>query len=333
MKTIKQAVCLGLLLALQLFAAPAFAHESRPAYLQINESEAGTFEINWRRPALGDRVLSLRAVFPEHCPTQGNVANYLSQGAQVQRWTIQCQPDGLVGHSIAIDGLAQTITDVLVRIQFLDGTTLTQILKPNDARMIVQGAPDLWQVIADYFVLGVGHILGGIDHLLFVLCLLLIVKGNWLLVKTITAFTAAHSITLALATLGFVHAPQAPVEAVIALSILFLAVELVKQQQGKSDIAMRAPWIVAFIFGLLHGFGFSGALAEIGLPQTDIPLALLMFNVGVEAGQLLFIGAVLVTIRLWRYLLRIELHWLPRATAYAIGSVSAFWIFSRVAAF
>ena len=199
--------------------------------------------------------------------------------------------------------------------------------------MTVQGAPSLWQVTSDYFALGVEHILGGIDHLLFVLCLLLIVKGKWLLVKTITAFTVAHSITLALATLGFVRVPQAPVEAVIALSILFLAVELVKQQQGKSDLAMRAPWIVAFIFGLLHGFGFAGALSEIGLPQADIPLALLMFNVGVEAGQLLFIVAVLLAIQLWKHVLNIEPPWLPRATAYVIGSVSAFWIISRVALF
>jgi hydrogenase/urease accessory protein HupE len=162
---------------------------------------------------------------------------------------------------------------------------------------------------------------------------LLIVRGKWLLVKTITAFTVADSITLAMATLGFVSVPQAPTEAVIALSILFLAVELVKQQQGKSDLAMRAPWIVAFIFGLLHGFGFAGALNEIGLPQSDIPLALLMFNVGVEAGQLLFIAAVLTTITAWRRLIKMELNWLPRTTAYGIGALAAFRVFSRVALF
>jgi hydrogenase/urease accessory protein HupE len=311
----------------------SFAHESRPAYLEINESQAHIYDITWRRPARGEMVLSMQPVFPEHCEPRGSVANYFSQGAHVQRWTIQCESAGLVGHSIYIEGLVQTITDVLVRIQFLDNTTHTQILKPNDTRMTVQGAPSVWQVLSDYFALGVEHILGGIDHLLFVLCLLLIVKGKWLLVKTITAFTVAHSITLALATLGFVSIPQAPVEAVIALSILFLAVELVKQQQGKSDLAMRAPWIVAFIFGLLHGFGFAGALSEVGLPQADIPLALLMFNVGVEAGQLLFIAAVLLTIQAWRLVINIEPAWLPRATAYVIGSVSAFWIFSRIALF
>jgi len=316
-----------------LSSSLVFAHESRPAYLEISESQNNVFDITWRRPARGEMVLSMQPVFPEHCEPQGSVANYFSQGAHVQRWTIQCESAGLVGHSIYIEGLVQTITDVLVRIQFLDNTTHTQILKPNDTRMTVQGAPSVWQVLSDYFALGVEHILGGIDHLLFVLCLLLIVKGKWLLVKTITAFTVAHSITLALATLGFVSIPQAPVEAVIALSILFLAVELVKQQQGKSDLAMRAPWIVAFIFGLLHGFGFAGALSEVGLPQADIPLALLMFNVGVEAGQLLFIAAVLLTIQAWRLVINIEPAWLPRATAYVIGSVSAFWIFSRIALF
>ena len=310
-----------------------FAHESRPAYLEVTESQAYVYDITWRRPARGEMVLSMQPVFPEHCELQGSVANYFSPGAHVSRWSLGCPEQGLIGYSIYIEGLAQTITDVLVRIQFLDGTTQTQILKPNDTKMTVQGAPSLWQVVSDYFALGVEHILGGIDHLLFVLCLLLIVKGKWLLVKTITAFTVAHSITLALATLGFVSVPQAPVEAVIALSILFLAVELVKQQQGKSDLAMRAPWIVAFIFGLLHGFGFAGALSEIGLPQADIPLALLMFNVGVEAGQLLFIAAVLIVIQLWKHLLKIEPSWLPRATAYGIGSLSAFWIISRVALF
>lgn len=322
---------LCLILTIYFFiSGMASAHESRPAYLEINESQPHIYDVNWRRPARGEMVLSMQPVFPEHCQAQGGVATYSAAGANIQRWTLHCHATGLVGHTIYIDGLVQTITDVLVRIQFLDGTTQTQILKPNDTKMTVQGAPSLWQVISDYFVLGVEHILGGIDHLLFVLCLLLIVQGKWLLVKTITAFTVAHSITLALATLGFISIPQAPVEAVIALSILFLAVELVKQQQGKRDLAMRAPWIVAFIFGLLHGFGFASALSEIGLPQADIPLALLMFNVGVEVGQLLFIAVVLSVIWAWKLTLKIEPSWLTRVTAYVIGSLSAFWVIDRV---
>lgn len=316
-----------------LFPAVLHAHESRPAYLEITEAQPASYDITWRRPALGEMVLAMRPIFPEHCTVQGSVANYFSPGAHVSRWSLLCPGQGLTGHTIYIEGLAQTITDVLVRLQFHDGTTHTQILKPNAASMTVQGAPNSWQVIADYFVLGVEHILGGIDHLLFVLCLLLIVNGTIRLVKTITAFTIAHSITLALATTGFVNVPQAPVEAMIALSILFLAVELVKQQQGKSDLAMRSPWVVAFIFGLLHGFGFAGALAEVGLPQADIPLALLMFNVGVEAGQLLFITVVLVGISIWRHMFKIEIRWFPRVITYCIGTVSTYWVISRVALF
>jgi len=322
----------SLLLWLML-ASQSYAHESRPAYLEISESAENVFEIKWRRPALGEMVLSMQPVFPPHCALQGKVANYLASGAHVSRWSIHCAEPGLIDQPLSIDGLAQTLTDVLVRLQFLDGTTRTRILKPNATAMTIEGVPSTWQVITNYAVLGVEHILGGVDHLLFVLCLLLIVRGHWLLVKTITAFTVAHSITLAMATLGFVSVPQAPIEAVIALSILFLAVELVKQQQGKNDLAMRAPWIVAFIFGLLHGFGFAGALTEIGLPQSDIPLALLMFNVGVEIGQLLFIAAVLVTIGAWKRLINMELSWLPRTTAYGIGAVSVYWVLSRVALF
>lgn len=188
-------------------------------------------------------------------------------------------------------------------------------------------------MIVDYFVQGVEHILSGIDHLLFVLCLLLIVKGSWLLVKTITAFTIAHSITLAMATLGFVNAPQAPVEAVIALSILFLSVELIKQKKGKSDITLQAPWIVAFIFCLLHGFGFAGALLEVGLPQAEIPLALLMFNVGVEFGQMLFIAIIIAIIRSWMRLTRLELPWIQNVITYAIGSIASFWVIERTLSF
>ena len=331
--SLKKIKPLLILLLIMLSPEITHAHESRPAYLEITESQQNLYDITWRRPARGEQVLSMQPVFPGHCTTPGNVANYFSPGAHVSRWSLMCKDKDLTGHSISIDGLTQTITDVLVRIELLDGTSWTQVLKPNAPAMVIQGSPGSLQVIADYFLLGVEHILGGIDHLLFVLCLLLIVNSNWLLVKTITAFTIAHSITLAMATLGFVKVPQAPIEAMIALSILFLAVELVKQQQGKSDLAMRAPWIVAFIFGLLHGFGFAGALAEVGLPQADIPLALLMFNVGVEAGQLLFIATVITVAQLWKHATRVELIWLPKVTVYVVGSIASFWMFERVMAF
>ncbi|MFQ5575169.1 MAG: HupE/UreJ family protein, partial [Terriglobia bacterium] len=240
---------------------------------------------------------------------------------------------GLIGKMIRIDGLSTTLTDVLARVSFLDGYTQTTLIRPSNPSFVIQGSQSTLQVSRQYLVLGIEHILGGIDHLLFVLGLLLIVRGFGLLLKTITAFTIAHSITLAMAALGFVNVPQAPVEAVIALSILFLASELAKQQKGNPGLTARYPWVVALSFGLLHGFGFAGALSEVGLPQTDIPLALLFFNVGVEIGQLMFVAAVLLV----RWLIQILKFrwpvWTEQTPAYAIGSLAAFWFIQRTVSF
>lgn len=200
----------------------------------------------------------------------------------MERWTITCREPGLVGHTITIDGLSRTITDVLVRISLGVGVSETHLLRPSAPSLVVRGIPTWANVAGDYLTLGIEHIWSGIDHLLFVTALLLLVQNRWALLKTITAFTVAHSITLALATLGVVHVPQAPVEAVIALSILVLAVELAKDHAQPPSLTMQYPWLIAFTFGLLHGFGFAGALAEVGLPPLDIPLALLTFNLGVE---------------------------------------------------
>ncbi|HCU54690.1 MAG TPA: hypothetical protein DIC36_10605 [Gammaproteobacteria bacterium] len=315
------------------WATTGSAHESRPAYLEINETQAHVFDITWRRPALGEMVLSMQPVFPESCSTQGKVASYFSQGAHIQRWTIACQPVGLVGQNIAIEGLAQTITDVLVRVAFMDGLTQTQILRPNATAFRVKGTASKWEIVDDYFRLGVEHILGGIDHLLFVLALLIIVEGTRRLLATITAFTVAHSLTLAAATLGWVQVPQKPVEAVIALSIVFVAGEILHGRQGRAGITRRLPWVVAFTFGLLHGFGFAGALAEVGLPHKEIPLALLTFNVGVEAGQILFIIAVLGLLRVLKRVIKAEPRWAVPATAYGIGGMAAFWLIERVSGF
>jgi hydrogenase/urease accessory protein HupE len=201
-------------------------------------------------------------------------------------------------------------------------------------RELEAGSASLAATASRFATLGIEHILLGIDHLLFVLGLVLIVQSAKLLVQTITAFTIAHSITLAVATLGFVHVPGAPVEAVIALSILFLASELTRQRRGESGLTARYPWLVAFSFGLLHGFGFAGALAEVGLPERDITLALLVFNLGVEAGQLLFVAGVLALLWLGRrVIVSPPPRWLQDAPAYAIGSLAAFWLIQRVAAF
>jgi hydrogenase/urease accessory protein HupE len=227
-----------------------------------------------------------------------------------------------------VHGLQATMTDVLVCIALSDGRVVSRLLRP-DAPSFVFGSESAAPAATSYFALGVEHILFGIDHLLFVLALVLIVRGVGLLVKTITAFTIAHSITLALATLELVKLPSAPVEAVIALSIVFVAAEILRSRRGQRGLTERAPWLVALTFGLLHGFGFAGALVEVGLPANDIPFALLLFNVGVEAGQLAFVAAVLVTVGIFRRS-RIPLpRWASLLPPYAIGSVAMFWVIER----
>ncbi len=325
-------VTLHLLLAIS-FATSSHAHESRPAYLELDESRPSAFDVLWRRPARGDMVLSMQPVFPEHCVQQDMRARYLQAGAMVERWSVDCGEQGLVGYPIRIEGLQTTLTDVLVRVTLADGITHTQILRPNNVAFTLEGALSKWKVSADYFRLGVEHILGGIDHLLFVLALLLIVSGTRRLIATITAFTVAHSLTLAAATLGWVHVPQQPVEAVIALSILFVAGEILHARRGRPGITMRWPWLVAFTFGLLHGFGFAGALTEVGLPQQEIPLALLAFNLGVEAGQIIFIGGVIGFLALLKRLVKAPVPWGVPAAAYGIGGMSAFWVVERVSGY
>lgn len=329
-------------LLLVIAATSASAHEVRPAYLELRETDSETFAVTWKVPAKGDRRLALYARLPQSCTTVVPLATRATPGAYTDRSTIICA-DGLAGGTVAIDGLAATLTDVLVRLEWLDGTSQVVRLTPDSPSFTVAASPSRMEVAGTYLFLGVEHILGGIDHLLFVLALLMIVEGRHKLLWTITAFTIAHSITLALATLGFVSVPSAPVEAVIALSILFLAVEIVHGQQGRSGLTARAPWVVAFTFGLLHGFGFAGALAEVGLPQASIPLALFLFNVGVELGQVLFVAAVLAALFAARW---IGAHW-PEETrpqwarsalasavpTYAIGTVASFWMIQRVAAF
>lgn len=330
-----------LLLALWGWHATALAHEVRPGYLEIREVAADTYDVVWKVPAKGEFRLGLYARLPKACRGAPSSGSFVGS-AFVERWRVTC-PGGLVGQSVEIDGLAATRTDVLARLQRLDGTTQTERLSPERASFEVLAAPSRLQVAETYFVLGVEHILSGVDHLLFVLILLFLV-GNWrLLIATVTAFTIAHSITLAAATLGYLRVAQAPVEAAIALSVMFVAGEVLQGARGRPGLAARAPWFVAFVFGLLHGLGFAGALREIGLPEGDIPLALLFFNVGVEGGQLLFIAAVVIALSLASRLLRKDGvadrgPWHTEAMirtpiAYVVGGVSAFWVVQRVVAF
>jgi hypothetical protein len=310
----------------------ASAHEVRPGYLELRELGSGAFSVLWKVPMRGEARLGLRPTLPEVCEPRSEISSQAVGGAMIERWSMACKGD-LGGKSIAIAGLEGTLTDVLVRIERSDGSVHTARLTPAEPSFEVPPVAGVWQVAATYLRLGVEHILLGIDHLMFVLALLLIVKGWRTLIATVTAFTLAHSITLAAATLGYVYVPQQPVEAVIALSILFLTSEIVHARQGRPGVAQRRPWLVAFVFGLLHGFGFAGALTEIGLPAHAIPLALLFFNVGVEVGQLLFVVGVLALRQILLYVPLRRAAWVSSMAAYTIGSVAAYWTIERVAGF
>ena len=315
-----------------VMVAPANAHEVRPGYLELRQTDTETFEVFWKVPARGKLKLGIHARLPEICTPISAVVSKKSGGAFMDRWTVTC-PGGLSRETISIDGLSGTLTDVLVRIERLDGTSQVTRLTPDTPSFIIEAAPKWQQIVGSYLGLGAEHILLGIDHLLFVLALLLLVKGWRQLIATVTAFTVAHSLTLAAATLGYVHVPQRPVEAVIALSIVFVAAEVVRLRKGQVSIAQRLPWAIAFTFGLLHGFGFSSALSEIGLPEQAIPLALLFFNIGVELGQLIFITGVLAVGVFVIRIVRPMPTWAPQLLTYVIGTVAAFWTIERVAGF
>ena len=318
-------------LATVLASIAAFAHEIRPAYLELREDKPGEFSVLWKTPMLGDARLALEPEFSGDAKATTPVTARTPPGAAIQEWTLYAPT--LRGQTLRIRGLEDSMTDALVRIEFADGTAWVQRLTAQDPSAIIPMRQSGWSVAGVYFKLGVEHILTGVDHLLFVLALLIITGGGWKLVKTVTAFTIAHSITLAAATLGFVQVPSRPVEAVIALSIVFVAAEIVHRRSGREGVTARAPWIVAFTFGLLHGFGFAGALAEVGLPQGHIPLALFFFNVGVEVGQLLFVGVVLALIALIRRIRIPPSRWMELVPPYAIGTIAMFWVFQRIALF
>ncbi|ETX08580.1 MAG: hypothetical protein ETSY2_04530 [Candidatus Entotheonella gemina] len=311
----------------------ANAHELRPGYLELRESAPETYEVLWKVPARGaNERLGLFLRFAPDVEVLTEPVGGFQGGAYIQRMRIR-RADGLDGTPVTVDGLDATYTDILLRFERGDGSVLTHRLTPQAPSYVIEARPGFGGVAWTYFVLGVEHILQGFDHLLFVLALLLVVAGWRRLVHTITAFTVAHSITLALATLGFVHVPGAPVEAVVALSIVFMAAEIIRERQGRRGLTARRPWVVALIFGLLHGFGFAGALSEVGLPQTSIPLALFTFNLGVEAGQLLFVGTIVVIYIIIRRLRITAPEWAWRLPPYAIGSIAAFWMIERIVGF
>jgi hypothetical protein len=324
-------VLLGLLAAALLPMQAGRAHEVRPGFLELRATAANVFLMTWKVPAVGTYRLGIEPRLPDSCHLIGQPTTVQTGGAFIEYGRVSCNR-ALEGQRIAIDRLDGTLTDVLVRIESGNGSVRTARLTPVNPSFVVPEAPGPLMVLRAYVGLGVEHILFGIDHLLFVLCLILLVGRLRQLVTTITAFTLAHSITLAAATLGLIRVPTAPVEATIALSIVFLASELVRDEGRRGVVARYYPWLVAFSFGLLHGLGFAGALAEVGLPQGEIPLTLFAFNVGVELGQLAFVTVVLTLVRLVRLLpLRLP-PWGQGVVGYAIGSLAAFWVFARLAA-
>lgn len=322
-----------LLVYVGLLCNVAFADDSRPGFLEIKENTANRYSVLWRSPNIKGRRSPLVLQFPSSVRNLTDPVVHELPGSLVERRLIETDAGGLIGKRVEIVGLNKTSTDVLVRVAFANGAISTTLLKPVQPWLVIKGPRSASQVTWDYTVLGIEHILSGFDHLLFVLALLLIVKGTRRLLFTITAFTLAHSITLAAATLGYLWLPGPPVEATIALSILFLASELLKVNRGEQSLTATYPWIVAFTFGLLHGLGFAGALTEVGLPQHEIPLALLMFNVGVELGQVIFVMLMLGLIWALGHVRRGWPAWARQAPAYGIGSMAAFWFLERVSGF
>jgi hydrogenase/urease accessory protein HupE len=317
------------LIFLVLFVRGVVAHEVRPAYLELRQTGPETYDTLWKVPGQGENLrLGLYVEFPAGTTNVTTPRASMLNNAFTERWTVK-RPGGMTGGTIHIAGLSATMTDVLVRLERLDGSAQVTRLTPSAPSFVVEAAPKVLEVARTFTVLGIGHILSGIDHLLFILALLLITGGGWRLVKTVTAFTLSHSITLTLATLGYIHVPQRPVEATIALSIVFVAAEILHGRQGRMSLTMRAPWVVAFAFGLMHGLGFASGLSEAGLPAGHIPVALLFFSIGVEAGHFLFIGFVLSLISCVRHLHITFPRWTELIPPYAIGTAAMFWFIER----
>jgi hydrogenase/urease accessory protein HupE len=311
-----------------LAAAPAAADTLRPGYLEFTQTGAERWQLVWKLPVQADLTPDLGPILPPGCMLTAPPSRSPTATALVSRAAVRCARP-VAGARIGMAGLGEAQTDIIVRVAPLDRPVQTLRLTPAQPTATIAAQPGRWDVAGRYFIIGVEHIIFGYDHLLFVLAFVLLLDGVGRIAAAVTAFTVAHSVTLVGTTLGYVGLPAAPVESVIALSIMFLAVEILKKEPGRPRLSERAPWIVAFGFGLLHGFGFAGALAEIGLPEGEVPMALLAFNLGVEAGQIAIVltgAAALALVR--RIAARLEPA-MVRAAAYAIGIVAGVWFVER----
>jgi hydrogenase/urease accessory protein HupE len=320
---------LFLLISAGGFVPSASSHESQPGTLDLRQVAQDRYEVTWRAPIYYGQPHPARLELPDHWKTVVGPTERLLADSRVFRSVVTVGDKGMEGSVIRFPGLERTVTDVFVRMNRLDGTTATAVVRPTKPYAQLRGERTWHTTAGEYIGLGFHHILQGVDHLLFVLGLLLIVKSRRMLLSTVTAFTVSHSITLAIATLGYARAPLPPLNAAIALSILFLGPEIVRSLRGETSLTIRYPWIVAFLFGLLHGFGFASGLSTTGMPKAELPLALLFFNVGVELGQLVFVAMALGLERSFRVL---EIRW-PRAVealpGYAVGSLGAYWTIQR----
>ena len=321
----------GSVLAAVLAAATASAHEARPAYLEVKETAPGRFSLLWHTPVLAGMRLPVVLKVPDDVrDVKEPVVQELADSLVERRW-IDLGPTGLAGKRIEFAGLQLTITDVLVHVAMLDGRAWTTIAHPSQPWIEIAATQSRIEVAGTYIVQGIRHIIFGADHMLFVLGLLLIVKDRWMLLKTVTAFAVAHSITLAGATLGYAAVPVVALNAAIALSILFLGPEVVRCWRGETSFTIRHPWVVAFAFGLLHGVGFAGALTSADVPPRELPLALVGFNIGVELGLLGFIALILALEQSLRVLEIRSPRWVAALPGYTVGSLGAFWTVQRIA--
>jgi hypothetical protein len=312
-------------------ARPAGAHPLAPALLEIVETAPGQLDIEWRTSRFKVPGTNVRPVLPVHCKMLGEPEFTEAVTSLSERWSVQCDARSLVGERIAVTELERAKTDALLRITLADGRQVQRVVRAREPFLIVPEGESSFAVFLTYLGLGFEHIMLGPDHLLFVFGLLLLVPTTRILIGTITAFTLGHSITLSLAVLGFVGFPSRPIEFLIALTVFVLAVELARAPDMPPTLMRRLPWLMAVLFGLLHGLGFAGALSEVGLPGDEIPVALFSFNVGIELGQILFVVVILALMRLLRGVLGALPQWTHAIPVYAMGTMAAFWCFERAA--
>lgn len=318
-----------LLALLVLAGGAAQADELRPGYIAFTQTGPGSWTLVWKAPFKGGVTPDTQPVLPTGCVIAGVPARSVTPLALTTTAAVRCTRP-VEGQRIGLTAFSASQTDVLVRVAPLGRPVQALRLTAAAPTAEIRARPDRWQVARTYFVTGVEHILTGYDHLLFVVSLVLLLSGIGTIARAVTAFTVAHSITLIGTTLGFFGLAQQPVEALIALSIIFLAVEIVKKVPGAPRLSERIPWVVAFVFGLLHGFGFAGALKEIGLPESDVPMALLTFNLGVEAGQLMIVSVSVAILAMIERLSPRLRGPATRLTTYAIGTAASYWFIARM---